>query len=217
MSRPLKYNFDTGFLKNIDNETKAYFLGLLYADGNHYRSKYKYSIRLRLHKKDIDIVEKFKLATNSEKPIHFEENGKICGLELNSRELSDDAFKVGLVTNKTFKVKFPDFLDDDLIRHFIRGYFDGDGSLSLHRLKCGRYQSQVAIVGTKDFCESCQDIIKLACDCNFQIYKVKTVYQIMSSGNRQTQRFLDYLYDGSNYYLNRKHRLYEELCLINSR
>ena len=37
--------------------------------------------------------------------------------------------KFGVVSNKSLILKFPEFISDELMPHFIRGYFDGDGSV----------------------------------------------------------------------------------------
>lgn len=52
------------------------------------------------------------------------------GLYLVNKKLSDALSKQGCLPNKTFILKFPQ-IDKTLIRHFIRGYFDGDGMLSI--------------------------------------------------------------------------------------
>jgi hypothetical protein len=61
-------------------------------------------------------------------------------------KIVSDLYKHGCVNNKTFKIKLPK-LREDLIRHFIRGYFDGDGCISLPNIK---------ILGNEDFISSLQ-------------------------------------------------------------
>jgi intein-encoded DNA endonuclease-like protein len=53
-----------------------------------------------------------------------------------------DLEKWGCVENKTFKLNFPDFISEELIPHFIRGYFDGDGSVFLHKQKVNNLEYQ---------------------------------------------------------------------------
>ena len=53
-------------------------------------------------------------------------------LALNSDKLVSDIEKLGVVERKTLTLTFPN-LREDLIPHFIRGYFDGDGSVFLHK------------------------------------------------------------------------------------
>ena len=44
-------------------------------------------------------------------------------------KLSDDAYKLGVVYNKSLVLTFPtfDIVPEKYMNHFIRGYFDGDG------------------------------------------------------------------------------------------
>lgn len=48
-------------------------------------------------------------------------------LTLASKYMCNTVEKWGLTQAKTFTINFPDFLPEELIPHFIRGYFDGDG------------------------------------------------------------------------------------------
>ena len=46
---PEKYDYNHNFFENIDTEDKAYFLGLMYADGNNYiRAKHSYEVSIKL-------------------------------------------------------------------------------------------------------------------------------------------------------------------------
>jgi intein/homing endonuclease len=58
---------------------------------------------------------------------------------------------MGMVPNKSLVLKFPD-IPKEMYRHFIRGYFDGDGSLCLHINKRGKFQPLLSITSTDDFC-----------------------------------------------------------------
>lgn len=75
----------------------------------------------------------FKKYLNTEKPITTSissgfSNSKIYSLEISSKKVFKDLVNKGVVKNKTFNLKFPR-LDDELIPHFIRGFFDGDGTV----------------------------------------------------------------------------------------
>jgi hypothetical protein len=49
-------------------------------------------------------------------------------LSVASPQLTARLAKHGIFPNKTFTLEWPDHLDPELLRHFLRGYFDGDGS-----------------------------------------------------------------------------------------
>lgn len=53
-------------------------------------------------------------------------------IQISSKTLTADLLKLGCTPRKSLTLKFPNdgiFKSNDLIRHFIRGYFDGDGSV----------------------------------------------------------------------------------------
>jgi hypothetical protein len=124
---------DEHYFDEIDTPNKAYILGFLYADG--YNNEVNHTIVLTLHEKDKDILEKIRKELKCEKPLYHissvnKHDGKPRELEsliLASKHMSETIKKWGLVPNKTFTLEFPKFLSDNLVCHFIRGYFDGDG------------------------------------------------------------------------------------------
>ena len=132
-----KHFFDMSFFKKIDTEEKAYFLGLLYADG----CTAEHSINLAISSRDVELLEKFKKAIKFTGPIEkiivMIDYGDKYGIKptetvkirLNSMELRQDVINLGCVPRKTFTLSFPSekIVPRFLVRHFIRGYFDGDG------------------------------------------------------------------------------------------
>lgn len=50
-------------------------------------------------------------------------------VHLTSDNMFVDLCKHGCVPNKSLILTFPRTIPDNLIHHFIRGYFDGDGSV----------------------------------------------------------------------------------------
>ena len=57
---------------------------------------------------------------------------------VNSPHLINTLISYGCTPKKSLTLKFPDisiFKNMDLIRHFIRGYFDGDGSVFISNEK----------------------------------------------------------------------------------
>ena len=122
------------FFESIDTEEKAYWLGFLYADGYNYEAKGEVKVALAGKDKDFLLKLRDTIYPNKDKPLYYKENSDLStGYELNmsSARMSRHLAKQGCMQAKTFKIKFPYFIDESLYRHFIRGYFDGDGSLSI--------------------------------------------------------------------------------------
>ena len=150
-----KYSHNENFFENIDTEKKAYWLGFMYADGC-VTGNNKSVIKLGI--KDYDHLEKFKNdinATNNIKSyngISYGTQIEYCTITLRSEKTMNDLIKQGCVKNKSLILKFPTLnqVPKHLIRHFIRGYFDGDGSVYMHTTN---KTPQIEFVGTKEFLE----------------------------------------------------------------
>ena len=117
----------------INDEKSAYFLGLIYADGNLSKDKIWNSWKLSIcqSEKDLDIIYKFKsfLETNKKIYENVYKEKKYYLISVNSENICLNLIKYGVNENKSLILTFPNFIDDNLMPHFIRGYFDGDGSV----------------------------------------------------------------------------------------
>jgi hypothetical protein len=124
------YQFQRDFFHLVDSEEKAYWLGFLYADGN--VSGYK--VRITLAVKDIDHLTLFRDALQHTAPIRrfMRETGERCYFGLTSVEMVQDLHRLGVVENKTFQIGLPS-IEQHLMRHFVRGFFDGDGCVMSRR------------------------------------------------------------------------------------
>ncbi|MBO5131107.1 MAG: LAGLIDADG family homing endonuclease, partial [Romboutsia sp.] len=119
-----------------------------------------------------------------------------------------------VINNKSLKIKFPSdkILDTKLYNHFIRGYFDGDGSLVL-----SKNSINFKFCGTKEFLEALVDIFNSISNYKYKkrLYKRrnddKNNYYISYGGRIKTLNIMDYLYNNCNIYLERKYEKYERL------
>ena len=203
--------FDENVFDVIDTEEKAYWLGFLYADGH---VGYKHNnIELGIDKRDYDHLVKFRyfLKLKSDKSITFSEN--ICRVRVSSPNMHQKLIEKGCTPRKTLTLKFPtiDIVPDRLIRHFLRGYVDGDGSLGLYHSKKGTDDSCLHICGTPEFLTSAMLKIGVFKGCN--LYDVKNTpifnltYKCLAA--RKVARLL---YENSNIYLERKYNIYQKFC-----
>lgn len=213
-----KWNLCETYFDKLDTQNKAYILGFLFADG--YNDIGKSTIRLQLRWDDKDILTKINQELESDRPLKLINcsnrvalNGYISQdmylLEVYSRHLCDTLASLGMVQNKSLVLRFPEFHDTSLYRHFIRGYFDGDGSFS----RSTRYSNSiVTLTSTYDFCKRCLDIMQSELGIGGAIYDASChngVTKVLSvSGNVQCKKILDWLYDGATLYLQRKHDKY---------
>ncbi|MCM1219537.1 MAG: hypothetical protein NC548_34080 [Lachnospiraceae bacterium] len=124
------------FFETINTEEKAYLLGFLAADGCVYDppSEGKQGIiKLALSSKDIEILELYRTYLGTNKPIQHErrdEEHEYVSLELSSEKMFQDLNKLNIKPRKTYGNVWVNLGDKELQLAFIRGYFDGDGSIS---------------------------------------------------------------------------------------
>lgn len=222
-----KYSLNENFLDLIDTEEKAYFLGFMYADGCNHAKRNRFSISLQ--EEDSELLTKFSNLLDSNKPLHYTDR-KTCvikGIEylqkrqvslwIISKSLTDRLSELGCTPNKTFTIQFPtdNQVPSHLIRHFIRGYFDGDGSFSYNVSKKGWIRITVGLVGTVDFCEHIRDILSTKINVNSKVYqKVKytnTTRELQTGGRIQGYKLLSWLYHDSTISLKRK---YDKFILL---
>lgn len=214
-TRKRKYELNEKYFDEINTPEKAYFLGILYADGCN--STEINLVRLVLSQIDECILLKLRkeIFPNDDIPLHFRKSRinkfkdkefisePSLSLNINSKHISEKLNDFGLYKSKTFKIEFPKWIDTTLLRHFIRGYFDGDGSLSFTKAK----QISISILGTKSFCDDLKNILSKnnikSSICHAK--KSSIIKQLSIHGNRVGKKFLDFIYNDSTIGLKRKY------------
>ena len=190
--------------RQIDTEEKAYWLGFLYADG--YVSKYN-QVEVSLALKDKNHLEKLKVFINTNTNIITDDHR--CRLLFCSKELVNDLASLGCVNNKSLILTFPtkEQVPQELLRHFLRGYVDGDGCLC-----CTSKTQQFSITSTKQFFEGMLE--RTGWDkekCNYYPSGQAITWRCHKDVMPQ---YLKYLYDNANVYLNRKYEKYKTLTAV---
>ena len=193
-------NVLTNFEK-IDTEEKAYWLGFLYADGSVGSKEDK--IELGLAEKDLKHIEKFKTFMNINNKISYREKTKSYRMSFRSAQCKQDLINKGCVPKKSLILNFPNEnqVPKYLIRHFIRGYFDGDGWFT-NTEKC----FQVGIIGTENFINGFLDSIENIDKKNkiFDVHREDGAKRYVFGAYNDVLNFLNWIYKDSNIYLDRK-------------
>lgn len=144
-----KYFIDETYFKKINREDKAYFLGLLITDGTVSKEENKKNQRiiLEMQKKDRHILDTFKKFLKTKKPLGYSKRkarkykkykigkSETYVLNISNIQMRKDIIKLGIKPQKTKTVSLPSnkIIPHRLMRHFIRGVFDGDGTSSKTR------------------------------------------------------------------------------------
>ena len=204
------YPRDSMFFNNIDTEDKAYWLGVFYADGN--ISSKGNTIQLNL--KDKEHVEKFRNAIMAKNKIttvidnRFTEQCLTYHFAIRDSQLHSDLIKHGVLPNKSYLQFNIPKLNDNLMPHFIRGYFDGDGGLFYSNNKI-----IVTFTGNKQFLEDLKSYLKIDNVKLEQNIKSKITYCLRLTKKDQVRDILNYMYlnSSSNNRLDRKYNLFLSL------
>ena len=223
--KPINYN-DKVF-DSIDTEEKAYWLGFIFADGcidtydeNH--QHYRFELLLKID--DQDHIRKFATFVNFTGKIQEKQNGKnkACRITLYGKHFWETLNSYGCTPRKSLTLEFPDisiFKDKSLIRHFIRGYFDGDGSLGIYSSTSKGYTThnkiQCNVLGTKKFLSGVNTNIPFpksisSCDT---IKSPNRAFRLQWA-TKEAFSLCFYLYHNSNIFLDRKYTKYLSFRLI---
>lgn len=215
-----KYTLDESYFNKIDTEEKAYFLGLLYADGHN--SLKTRTVRISLQEQDKLILEKLNLSIKSNKPLNYIDYGikkpkwkNQYQLNICSGIVANQLVELGCFPNKSLTLKFPtnSQVPDHLLNHFVRGYSDGDGCISFgYRKKI--LKAKASLVSTSYFCDSAKKIIEKLLNIHCGIYsdgrekKNKVTKTLSIGGNKQVLKYLNWLYQDATVYIDRKYNQY---------
>jgi hypothetical protein len=199
--------FDFNYFEKIDTEDKAYWLGFMFADGFvSIINNIRYSVSIELQNKDKVHLEKFKKSLKSKKSLYYTTSKNTWKIMLFSKKMLNDLIGHGCTERKSLTLEWPKTVPNQLIKHFIRGYFDGDGCLITKK-------SRIDFTGTKVFLDK----------ISFHFTNIGINYKNPYIGNNGvTSRLvygsendilniLDYLYKDATIYLDRKFNLYKKL------
>jgi len=157
-----KHSIDLNFFKTINSSNKAYILGLILSDG--YVDDYT---KLTFTSKDIELVKIFKKELKSEHKLAtydvFDKRTNKTytrhSIKIASKEIVSDLNKLGVFSKKSFTCTMPE-IPEAYFWHFIRGLFDGDGSISKGSMR-KEGALQFSIIGSENMLRVIKNKFKL--------------------------------------------------------
>lgn len=212
-----KIRYNENFFKEWSDEM-AYVLGLIYTDGNlHIRkdnSGYELGI-LSFGQKEKELVEKFLHLMDCNATIRYRErkefenttSGGLYSFSIGNNDIANDLIRLGITPNKSLDMKFP-YIPREYLRHFIRGFFDGDGSVYLEYGKSIRVK---LLSGSRDFVQSLNTVLLIEGLSDRKIsggtQRTPNAFFIRYNTNQDVFQFYKYIYKDvpeEMYYLKKK-------------
>lgn len=197
------------FFKNIDTPNKAYILGFLYADG--YVQKDGKYVRLTLAEYDKEILEKIEIAMRIEVNLNLlkarkKNQANQYQLTLCKAEGAKYLIEHGCTPHKTFDIRFPTWLSDELMPHFIRGYFDGDGSIASQTAK----RANINFCSNPIFIQEAQKYLneKLNIETYISCPQNSNISYLCFGNKEAKSKFMEYIYKNADLYMERKYQCY---------
>jgi DNA-binding transcriptional regulator WhiA len=209
-----KYVINDNYFSS-ENSNMAYLLGFLASDGSIDKNNNRIKIGLSSIDKDFLVDVKNELGYNGSILDYITSNGySVSELSFTSAQIKKDLARYNIVPNKTLTFKFPKNLRKEYWIDFIRGYFDGDGSVSTAGSSAIRWQ----------ICSATQDVLETIINFLYEEYGINKVniisqprakhplYYFQYSTNA-TKQIFNILYKEDSFKLPRKYIKYKSLIV----
>ncbi len=204
---PPRFTINENTFLNED-EVSYYLLGVYMSDGCIYSKRNRFEIT----SKDVDWIEKIRNTLCTNKSIYITKDGH-AQLQITNKIATNWLKVKGCLDRKSLILKWPD-VPEKYLPDFIRGYFDGDGSVSLS--KYNKIKNNKTYTYTKLSCYICSanelfikdlSIILHKHNLNHCVFKTKNKENIIknrkikagtmwrvSFGDRTALKFLNWIY-----------------------
>ena len=207
------YGGNQDFFVTLDNERSCYWFGFLCADGNIINTY----VRTLLSSKDFDHLVFFHAHLDYSKPVkifrstRYWEDREAKEYEyalslIGSNRIVKDLTRQGLILVKNGDFQPLDSLNDEQFKWFLRGYFDGDGSIykdsrnNWHWYVCAQHRVLLNYIGKRIRCLKTVNV--------YSSGKYKgNIFRLVYAGNQIVADICEWLYGDSAVHLVRKHDL----------
>lgn len=212
----MKYTCKDDFFNVINTEKKAYWLGVLFADGSITKKASK-SGQIIFSSKDRKWVEMFlsDIGSDNSPNCEYQKSYKkyIWKAQITSAQMYNDLNTLGCTPTKTKTIEMPQ-LNNDLMHHFIRGYFDGDGTVGIYKnLKNSDWKILRSgfCSGSENFITSLLKVLPIK---NKTIKKrLNTFLYIAQFSLQDSIKLYNYLYNGDTVCLERKKQIFDNYLM----
>lgn len=221
--REIRHNF----FNNINFEEQAYLLGFIFADGC--VNEERHTLSININKQDyyiIDLLKDISPEAYTREQKSYKSIATVRGRQvknhgsirtnISSKILIEDLKKYGVIQNKTYTdIHLPIVSDDILLKHFIRGYFDGDGCFTYSIRKPNPKNREINYRISAHWTICCKtSSILLEMQKYFTSFGIKTninyikrddMYNLTTSSRKEIIKIFNLLFHNCNYSLPRKY------------
>lgn len=221
--REIRHNF----FNNINFEEQAYLLGFIFADGC--VNEERHTLSININKQDqyiIDLLKNISPEAYTREQKSYKSIATVRGRQvknhgsirtnISSKILIEDLKKYGVIQNKTYTdMHLPIVSDDILLKHFIRGYFDGDGCFTYSIRKPNPKNREINYRISAHWTICCKtSSILLEMQKYFTSFGIKTninyikrddMYNLTTSSRKEIIKIFNLLFHNCNYSLPRKY------------
>jgi hypothetical protein len=116
----------------IWSKEMAYALGVLYTDGNLFHDTKRKTYRIVMAQKQPELLDKVLKLMDCDARLRYRKkrgiSGEVYFFDIQQKQVYSDLINLGLSPNKSRTIEFPN-IPPEFVRHFVRGCWDGDGSI----------------------------------------------------------------------------------------
>jgi hypothetical protein len=227
-----KYHYNTDVLRE-DSEFKWYFMGFVAADGNLNRKESR--LEITINEKDRILLEVFRDRIVPDKPIYERPKTNAVRFSITNKEIVDYIIdEIGIPERKSLTLSFPNTYDPQeydhfpinarvdgnilpgYVHHFMRGYFDGDGTWGVKKAKRNvdgnmrhYYGLRMRVLGTDRFLRT----YSIRFDDSSRTPYNRGGFYSLEMNFSKAEEFADFIYNDATIFLQRK---YDVMNLIRS-
>ena len=217
-----KYDNNSNYF-STESPNMAYIMGFIAADGT--IRKRENSIKITVSRRDREILEKIKEEVGIEVEVkdYTTSQGYDCStLVWTDQKHKEDLAKYSIVPEKTFILRPPTNLKREYWIDYIRGYFDGDGSIGNIKSTNGRGNGSIRW----QVCSATKELIEWIVDFFNEEYGIPKVnvqtrirnhekpLYIVQYSSRASRMIYKVLYSESSLYLARKKEIFDNLMTL---
>ena len=193
----------------------AYVLGFIFGDGSvgkyklqeHNKNHFHTAFALSIYSQDKDVLEKIAKVMNWNATLYYQERDKTYNVRVDNKHIFDRLLKRGIYPRKTWIGILPK-VPLKYFSHFLRGYYDSDGWVSLYTDKFGYKRLEVG------FCTKKKEVIVDLMNRINTALKIKgTTYCGQTNGHSyckatyydsNSKKLLEYMYNDATIFMDRK-------------